>query len=131
MVIKDKLMKEYPLTKKMECDFECYEVKKRRYVIFYDKKIQKGNIEALLDKLKMATENNFSKAKSLIVVGITDEEFEKEDLLYFNGVDTFVVYYLKNVNNDKIYFNDQSCLLYRVGWKKIVKKFNEILNVSH
>ena len=131
MVIKDKLIKEPPLTRKMVCDFECYEVIKRRYVIFYDRKIQKSNIEVLLDKFKMATENNFSKAKSLIVVGITDEEFEQEDLLYFNGVDTFVVYYLKNINNDKIYFNDQSCLLFRVGWKKIIRKFNKILNASN
>ena len=41
MIIKDKLIKEYPLTKKIDCSFECFEVIKRRYVIFYDEKINK------------------------------------------------------------------------------------------
>ena len=43
MVIKDKLINEYPLIKKIDCSFECFEVMKRRYVIFYDEKINKEN----------------------------------------------------------------------------------------
>lgn len=81
MIIKEKLIKEYPLTKKVECDFECYEVIKRRYVIFLDKKIQKDNIELLLKEFEMATKNNFSKVKSLIIIGYTDEEFKK--MIYY------------------------------------------------
>ena len=117
MIIKDKLIKEYPLTKKIDCFFECFEVIKRRYVIFYDEKINKENI----------TNNNFSQKKTLIVVACTNEQFNKEDLLFFNGVDTFIVYYLINENTNEIYFNDQKMLWFSIDWKKIIKKFNEIL----
>jgi len=50
----------------------------------------------------------------------------KKELLFFNGVDTFVVYYLINDNNNEIYFNDQRVFWLSVDWKKI-KKFNEIM----
>lgn len=127
MTIKDRIIKEYPLTKKIVCDFECYEVLKRRYVIFFDTKIQKDNIESLLNTFESMTKNGFSKVKTLIVVGDTDEEFKKEDLLFFNGVDTFVVFYLKNTKNNEIYCNHQRVFWFSIDWKKIINKFNEIL----
>lgn len=49
MSIKDKLINEYPLTKKVDCSFECYQIIKRRFVIFYDEKINKENAKTLLD----------------------------------------------------------------------------------
>ena len=129
MTIKDKLINGYPLTKKIECSFECFEVSKRRYVIFYDEKINKNNMEILLDKFYKALNKNFSRVRTLIIVGHTDEQINKEDLVYFNGVDTFVVFYLKNDNNDEIYFNNSRVFLLSVDWKKIVNKFNQILEL--
>ena len=127
MSIKEILIKNYPLTKKIDCNFECYKVIKRRYVIFWKKKINKDNIESLLNEFEISIRTISSTVKSLIVVGYTDEEFEKEDLLFFNGVDTFVIYYLKNNNNNEIYFNDQRVFWFSVDWKKIIRKFNKIL----
>ena len=100
---------------------------KRRYVIFHNEKINKENIESLLDVFNENAKNNFTERKTLIIVGHTDEYFNKKDLLFFNGVDTFVVYYLLNDNNNEIYFNDQRVFWFSVDWKKIIKKFNEIL----
>ena len=127
MTIKEKLIKEYPLTKKTNFKLECFEVIKRRYVIFYDEKINKENIETLLDVFNDNTNNTFSERKTLIVVGHTDEQFDKKDLLYFNGADTFIVYYLINDNTGEIYFIDQRVFWFRVDWKKIIRRFNEIL----
>lgn len=126
--MKEKLIREFPLTVKIDCDFECYEAEKRRYVIFLDQKVCKENIEQQLPELESATKNGFFPKKSLIVVGYTDEEFAAEDLLYFNGIDTFVVYYLKNVNTGKIYFHNKRVFLFSVDWKKIVDRFNKILD---
>ena len=98
---------------------------KRRYVIFYDKKIDKNNIESLLDVFDNL-KNNFEKRKTLIIFGYTDEQFNEKDLLFFNGIDTFVVYYLINDYNE-IYFNDQRVFWFSVDWKKIIKRSNEIL----
>ena len=129
MTIKDKLINGYPLTKKIEYPFECFEVIKRRYVIFFDEKINKDNIESLLDEFSKALNNNFSKVRTLIVVGHTDVQFNEEDFLYFNGVDTFIVYYLKNDNSNEIYFNNHRVVFLTVDWKKIINKFNQILGV--
>ena len=127
MIIKDKLINEYPLIKKIECPLECYEVVKRRYVIFLDEKINRNNMESLLDEFTKVTKNNCSEKKTIIVVGRTDEQFKKKELVFFNGVDTFVVYYLINENNKEIYFNDQRVFWFSIDWKKIIKRFNEIL----
>ena len=56
-------------------------------------------------------------------------QFNEEDLLYFNGVDTFIVYYLKNDNSNEIYFNNHRVVFLTVDWKKIINKFNQILGV--
>lgn len=126
MIIKDKLIKEYPLTKKIEFPFECYEVVKRRYVVFYDKEINRNNMESILDVINGNAKNSFSEKKTLIVIGHTDEQFNKKDLLFFNGNDTFIVFYLINENNE-IFFNDQRAFWFGVDWSKIIKSFNEIL----
>lgn len=126
MIIKDKLIKEYPLTKKIEVPFECYEVVKRRYVVFYDKEINRNNMESLLDVINGNTNNSFSEKKTLIVIGHTNEQFNKKDLLFFNGNDTFIVFYLINEKNE-IFFNDQRSFWFGVDWSKIIKRFNEIL----
>jgi len=127
MMMKEKLIKKFPLTKKVDCEIECYEAQKRRYVIFLDKKVCKENIEKQLYELEAMTKNGFHPKKSLIIVGYTDDEFTKEDLLYFNGIDTFAVYYLMNVNTDEIYFHNQRVFWFSVDWKKIIDRFNEIL----
>ena len=127
MFVKEKLIIEYPLRKKMECKFECYEIKKRIYVIFIERIINHSNIKKLFSEIEHATKYNFPKLKSLIIVGRTEEEFLKNDLLYFNGVDTYVVYYLENILNKEIYYNNQKVFWFSVDWKKIVDRFNMIL----
>lgn len=130
MIIKEKLIREYPLTKKMESPFECFEVVKRRYVIFYDKKINRDNMVSLLEEFSNGTKNGFSAKKTLIIVGHTDEQFDKKELMFFNGEDTFIVYYLINDNNNEIYFHDKRVFLFSIDWKKVILNFNKILKSS-
>ena len=99
----------------------------RRYIIFYNEKINRDNIESLLDVFNSATKNISSKLKTLIVVGYTDDFFQAKDLLFFNGADTFIVYYLKNNNSNEIYFNNQRVFWFSIDWKKIIDRFNNIL----
>ena len=126
MIIKDKLIKEYPLTKKIDFPFECYEVVKRRYVVFFDEEINRNNMESLLDVFYGYAKNVFSEKKTIIVIGHTNEQFDKEDLVFFNSNDTFIVYYLINENNE-VFFNDQRNVFFGVDWSKIIKNFNQIL----
>lgn len=126
MIIKDKLIKEYPLTKKIDFPFECYEVVKRRYVVFFDEEINRNNMESLLDVIDGHAKNVFSEKKTLIVIGHTNEQFNKKDLLFFNGNDTFIVFYLINENNE-VFFNDQRTFWFGVDWSKIIRNINQIL----
>jgi hypothetical protein len=83
-------------------------------------------MESLLDVINGHTKNVFSEKKTLIVIGHTNEQFNKEDLVFFNGNDTFIVYYLINENNE-VFFNDQRNFWFGVDWSKIIKNFNQIL----
>lgn len=127
MIIKEKLIEKYPLTEKAESEYECYKVAPRKYVIFLDDTISHSDTEALLNKLATSTKTSSFMVNLLIVVGKTNEKFKPEDLVFFNGEDTFIVYYLLNSENGEIYFNDQRMYLFSAGWRKIIKKFNEIL----
>lgn len=49
-----------------------------------------------MDVFNDNTKGIFTEKKTLIIVGFTDEWFDKKDLLFFNGVDTLIVYYLIN-----------------------------------
>ncbi len=79
------------------------------------------------DNFNDNTKGIFTEKKTLIIVEFTDEWFDKKDLLFFNGVDTLIVYYLINEKNNEIYFNDQRVFFFSIDWKKIIRKFNEIL----
>lgn len=66
------------------------------------------------DNFNDNTKGIFTKKKTLIIVGFTDEWFDKKDLLFFNGVDTLIVYYLINEKNNEIYFNDQRVFFFSI-----------------
>ena len=90
---------------------------------------KKDSIEEVLNYLEEKTKStNFTEYKTLIVVGKTKEKFKKVDLLYFNNVNTYVVFYLINEETNDIYMNDSWISALGLNYKKYVRKINEILN---
>ena len=129
MNIQEKIIQNYPLSNKVDSELNCYLLAKKRYLIFWDELIKKDSIEEVLKCLEEKTNNpNFTEFKTLIVVGKTKEEFKKADLLYFNNVNTFVVFYLINEEINEIYMNDSWIFTLGLNYKKYVRKINEILN---
>ena len=129
MNIQEKLIKKYPLVNKVDSVLNCYLLDKRRYLIFWNELIQKASINEVLNYLEEITKNtNFTKHKTLIVVGKTKEKFKKSDLLYFNNVNTLVVFYLIDEENNDIYMNDSWISFLGLNFKKYIRKINEILN---
>ena len=55
-------------------------------------------------------------------------KFKKDDLLYFNNVNTFVVFYLINEETNEVFMNDSWISALGLNYKKYVRKINEILN---
>lgn len=129
MNIQEKIIQNYPLVNKVDCELKCYFLAKKRYLVFYDELIKKESIEEVLKCLEEKTNNSkFTEFKTLIVVGKTLDDYKKEDLLYFNNVNTFVVFYLINEETNKMYMNDSRIFTIGLNYKKYVRKINEILN---
>lgn len=83
----------------------------------------------LLNAYEKKTSNSkFTKYKTLIVIGETTDIFKKEDLFYFNNINTFVVFYLINEELNKVYMNCSWIFPLGLNYNKYVKKINEIIN---
>lgn len=129
MNIQEKIIQNYSLVNKVDCELNCYSLVKRRYIVFWDELIKKESIEEVLNYLEEKTKGSkFTKLKTLIVIGKTKENFKKEDLLYFDNVNTFVVFYLMNDKTKEVYMNDSWIFPIGLNYKKYVRKINEILN---
>lgn len=102
-------------------------LKKRRYLIFWNRLIEKKSIKDILIYLEEKTNNNnFSKYKTLIIFGETKDEFNKNDLVYFN-TNTYVVFYLINDDTNDIYMDDSWISEIGLNYKKYVRRINDIV----
>ena len=129
MNIYDRIIKDYPLVKKIECELNCYQIAHRRYLVFWDGLIDKALINEALRSLQEKTHNvKFSKFKTLIVVGKTNDHFKEEELFYFNNTDTFVVLYLINEKLSKIYMNASWIFALGLNYGKYVRRIHKICN---
>lgn len=73
--------------------------------------------------------NNFTKYKTLIIFGETKDEFNKNDLVYFN-TNTYVVFYLINDDTNDIYMDDSWISEIGLYYKKYVRRINDIVKNS-
>lgn len=129
MNIQEELIQNYPLVTKVDSELNCYLLEKKRYLVFWNELVKGETIEEVLNYLEEKTKDtNFTEYKTLIVVGKTKEKFKKADLLYFNNVNTIVVFYLINEETNEVYMNDSWISSLGLNYKKYVRKINEILN---
>lgn len=127
MMIQKKIVQEYPLFNKVDFSLDCYMLKKRRYLIFWNRLIEKKSIKDILIYLEEKTNNNnFPKYKTLIIFGETKDEFSKNDLVYFN-TNTYVVFYLINDDTNDIYMDDSWISEMGLNYKKYVRRINDIV----
>ena len=128
MNIQEKLIQNYPLVNKVDFELNCYLLDKKKYLIFWYELIKKDSIKEVLSYLEEKTKNsNFTEYKTIIVIGKTKEKFKKVELLYFNNINTFVVFYLINEETNEVYMNDSWIFPIGLNYKKYVRKINEIL----
>lgn len=83
----------------------------------------------LLNYLEENTKNtNFTEYKTIIVVGKTKDKFKKRELLYFNNINTYVVFYLIGQETNNVYMNDSKISSLGLNYKRYVRKIIKILN---
>lgn len=128
--IKKDIISELSLVKSKNFNKPIYQVSKKRYLLFCDEEIDKDNINKCLEKIDTDF-NSFGKYKLIIAVGKTSDSFTKTELFYFNGVDTFVVFYLLDFDNKRVYMNDRTIFVLGLNYKKIVRRLNKIIQCNN
>lgn len=128
MNLQDQVLKGYPSAKKILSNPNCYFLEKKRYLVFWESLIAKASVNEILSFLQNETKDqSFSKWKTLIVVGKTDEHFEKKDLFYFDNNSTFVVFLLLNEKNKNVFMNDSWIFVLGCNFNKHVRKISKII----
>ena len=121
------LVSQLKLTNRVKCDFDCYLLAKRKYLIFLQKFITKEKINELLREIGEKCNNNlFSKWKSIIIVANTKDIFKKTELLYFDGVSTYVVFCLVDSLNHQLYVDDRWVFPEILNYKKYTKQIKKL-----
>lgn len=62
------------------------------------------------------------------MVGKTKDKFKKRELLYFNNINTYVVFYLIGQGTNNVYMNDSKISSLGLNYKRYVIKIIKILN---
>ena len=121
------LVSQLKLTNRVKCDFDCYLLAKRKYLIFLQKFITKEKINEPLREIGEKCNNNlFSKWKSIIIVANTKDIFKKTELLYFDGVSTYVVFCLVDLLNHQLYVDDKWVFPEILNYKKYTKQIKKL-----
>lgn len=58
MDIREKIIKNYPLDKKIDCALDCYMLAKKRYLIFWNGLVSKNSMGKILMDLGNMTDNS-------------------------------------------------------------------------
>lgn len=126
MNIKERVISDLSLKDRIDVAVECYQVKPKRYVVFWEKTIDKNTIYSTLDSINDYTNNDlFSNWKTIIVLGKTKEVFKKEELFFFNSISTFIVFYLFDEIRKVYYSNSSWIFALGCNYKSIVKKIRK------
>lgn len=108
---------------------DIYALAARRYLLFWQTEINKTNMSSVLEEIAHASV--FSKIegwKTFIVIGNTSDVFQSQELFWFDGENTFVVFYLVNSHHKKIYLNKKRIYPLGLGYRSFVKKIHTIVS---
>ncbi len=129
--IEKKVLQGLNLPKANQITQHCYLIKKDRYVFFCQEPITKENIFYELSNLeKIFKTSFFPEWKTFIIVAKTEDTFQKNDLFFFDGISTFVVFLLINEQRAEIYLNDKWIFPLGLNFKKFVRNIKSILQES-
>ena len=116
--------------KKIASDLNCYSIAEKKYLVIWDELITKDSINEVIKRVTRETQNEkFSDVRTIIIAGNTLDEFQKEELIYYNNIETFVVFYLINEKLNKVYRNDLRGLALGLRPKRYYKKIEQILRL--
>lgn len=126
--LKEKIIHGFNIHNHLENGMEFHGLANKRYLTFWNKPITKSDVEMILDTTKEKI-NKFlnDKWKTIIIVGYTNEVFAERDLCFFDSENTYVVFYLIDKKNKRIYKNDSWICFAGCNYGKFVRKIDEIV----
>lgn len=107
--IKKAILTDFQLKDRLNCEVECYLLKKRRFLVFIDDIVTKNNECSIADKIIKSLNDGgikggINNCKTIIVVAYTNEYFKLDYLSLFNSIDSFVEYILINQQTKEVYY---------------------------
>lgn len=129
--LKEAIKTDFALDNRLECDIECYFIKKRRFLVFIDDVITRDNLYSVCSKIRDDfTAHNlcakYGAAKTFIVVAQTNDNFKRADLELFDGVDTVTAFYLFNNATQKVIYPRSGPFMWGLSYTSIIKKIHSI-----
>lgn len=105
-----------------------YRIKKKINLVFIDLIVKKNNIDIILREIdRFHTQNSIKNWETYIIVGTTNDKFNKRELFYFNGENIFVNFLLLNNEADEVYYYEKWIFALGLNFKKIVKEIKDII----
>lgn len=123
---KNQIVQELNIEISKDFKLETYKLAKKRYLLFNDKPIVKSKINEYLEFISNEFNTN-GKYKTIIVVAETKDTFTKKELVYFDNVDTLVVFFLVNPDADAIYMDDSWTFMLGLNYRKYIRNINKII----
>lgn len=122
---------ESPVRRSLCSGLEFHDIEKNNYLVFLNGTVDKLNINDFSDAIKENI-NKFivDQRKTVIAVGYTDDNFEKKDLHFFDGKDTFIAFYLINKDIKEVFMNDSQNVALESNHAKILHKIDEIVQLE-
>ena len=129
LAIEEKIKAALNLADPLDVPLPCYYMGSKKYLLFWDKPVSldnMGEIPDWLDGQGLTTAPH--EWKTFIVLGKTYEKFNpKKDLLFFNNVNTIVVFYLLNEVDNTVYKNTSIIPFIGMSPKKQLRAIDDAL----
>jgi len=134
--LKNKIIYSFPLDeelvrKSFVSGLTFHIIDKNSYLVFLDGCIDKHNINVFLDTIKEKI-NKFivDQRKTIIAVGYTDDNFEEEELLFFDGKDMLVAFYLIDKDSKEVFMNDTQNFTFGSNHAEILRKIDKTVQLE-
>lgn len=129
--IKGKIKSFLQIGDPLSCSAECYFLKKRRFLVFYDSVVSKGALVCIANEIMKSLqdagiEGGYNNSKTIIVVAPTNDEFKPVELELFDNENNVVTFYLINCDTHKrFYVKGPGPFIFGLSYTKFIKQIDK------
>ena len=132
--IKESIKSELHTGEPLQCKYECYLLKKRRFLVFLNGMVTKENLIEICRDLKNCFQEaeikgGYNDCKTIIVVAQTNNEFKSAELELFDNDNTVVTFYLIDCDKQNSYYvKSPGPFMFGLSYTKFIKRINNVVD---